>query len=96
MAVNKATRLVDVRLPKEILRDENVVYSQNITQEYNVSGRYYVTILPNGTHELKSDSEQLSTSGIDDSLLAVYRRIAMSNEEWDGEAPCTLTGWEKC
>ena len=93
MAVDKVTRLVDVRLPKEILHNENMMYSENSTREYNVSGRYYVTILPDGSHKLKSDSKQLTTSGIDDNLLAVYRRLVMNNEEWDGEAPCTLTGY---
>ena len=93
MAVDKVTRLVDVRLPKEYLQDENIMYSENITREYNVSGSYYVTILPDGSHKLKSDSKQLTTSGIDDNLLAVHRRLVMNNEEWDGEAPCTLTGY---
>jgi hypothetical protein len=89
MVVNKVTRFVDVRLPREMLQDEHMICCENRTREYNVSGKYYVTILPDGTHTLKSDSKQLTTVGIDKILLVVYRRLAMQNERWDDDIPYT-------
>jgi hypothetical protein len=37
--------------------------------------------------------KQLTTFGIDETLLAVYRRLAMQNERWDGELPYSFTGY---
>ena len=93
MAVNKITRFVDVRLPKERLQDENKMHSEQNDQPYSVSGKYYVTIYPDGSSELKSENKQLMAVGIDENLLAVYRRIAMGDIEWDDTTPYTVTGY---
>ena len=50
-------------------------------------------ILPDLSHTFKSDSKQLTTVGMDENLLAVYRRLAMQNERWDDDLPYTFTGY---
>jgi hypothetical protein len=93
MAVNKVTWFVDVQLPKEKLWDENMMHSDKSRTTCTASGKYYVDILQDGTHTLRSDSKQLTRVGIDDNLLAVFCRVAMQDEQWYGKTPYTFTGY---
>ena len=91
MIVNRITRFLDIRLPKEKLKDDSDVVEH--MESSRAMGRYYVYIHPNGRNVVKSDSKQLTDVGIDDNLLRVFRRLAMKHEEWDGCSTVEITGF---
>jgi hypothetical protein len=90
MVVNRVTRFVDIRLPKEKLKEDsdvgNNMESSRATgmESSRATGRYLVYIHPDGRNVVQSESKQLTDVGIDENLLRVFCRLAMEHEEWDG------------
>ena len=91
MTVNRVMQIVDTRLPKEKLKDDND--REEPIESSQAMGKYVVHIHPDGQNVVKSDNQLLTDIGIDENLLRVFRRVAMQREDWDGLSPVTITGY---
>ena len=91
MTVDRVTRFVDTRLPKEKLKDDTG--GEERIESNRATGKYVVQIFPDGRNVVKSDNKQLTDVGIDENVLRVFRREAMQHDDWDGFTPVTITGY---
>ena len=95
MAVDKITRIVDVRLPNQKLHDENVMSKGAHLVSSSASGKYFLDMFRDGTHKVRSECKQWTACDVDNNLLQVFRRISTmqfdnTNED---DAPYTITGY---
>ena len=93
MAVDKITRFVDVRLPNQKVQDENILDSCEKRGTTGASGKYFLDLFQDGTHAVRSISKEITTGGIDNNLLQVFRRMSLEQNECNGEDPYRVTGY---
>jgi hypothetical protein len=80
MAVNAASKYIDIRLTSEKMRDENnEVVNMTINASTRVSGQYRVFVYPDGNIEVKCKNEEVVDRGLDERLLHKLQAISFDD-----------------
>ena len=98
MAVNAASKYVDIRLTSEKMRDENNEVDMTINASTRVSGQYRVFVYPDGDIKVKCKNSEVVDRGLDEQLLHKLKAISIDDVGDDGSnTPTSYRGYTgKC
>ena len=96
MAVNAASKYVDIRLTSEKMRDENNEVDMTMNESTRVSGQYRVFLYPDGDIKVKCKNAEVVDRGLNKRLLHKLKAISIDNVSNDGSnTPTSYRGYTR-